>query len=173
MNTEESVRSIDTPFTKQFGVKHPIICAPMFLVSSVAMVAGASNAGGMGTFPALNYRPVESFRQALKEIKAKTDAPFGVNIIVQKSNRHQHAQLECALEERVPLIITSLGSPARVIQMAHQVGTKVYCDVVGMEHAKKAADLGADGLITDAPVAVRSVLDANADPGPACFGSGN
>lgn len=147
MNTEKSEQPIVTAFTKQFDIKYPIICAPMFLVSSVAMVVGASNAGGMGTFPALNYRPVEKFREAIKEIKGKTDSAFGVNLIVQKSNKHQHAQLDCLLAERVPLIITSLGNPGRVIRMAHEVGTKVYCDVVGMEHAKKAADLGADGLI--------------------------
>ena len=143
----EKEKPVVTAFTEQFNVRYPIICAPMFLVSSVTMVAGATNAGGLGTFPALNYRPVERFTQALREIREKAAGPYGVNIIVQKSNRYRHAQIDAALAEEVPLIITSLGNPAEVIARAHEVGTRVYCDVVGMEHAKKVADLGADGLI--------------------------
>jgi len=139
--------SIKTEFTQQFNVKYPIICAPMFLVSSVKMVVSASEAGGVGTFPALNYRPIERYRQTIKEIKSLTAKPFGINIIVQKSNKYQYKQIEHALEEEVPLIITSLGSPKEVIRLSHEVGTRVYCDVVGFEHAKKVADLGADGLI--------------------------
>jgi nitronate monooxygenase len=139
--------SIITEFTQQFDVKYPIICAPMFLVSSVKMVVSASEAGGVGTFPALNYRPIERYRQTIKEIKGLTAKPFGINIIVQKSNKYQYKQIEHALEEKVPLIITSLGNPKEVIRLAHEMGTRVYCDVVGFEHAKKVADLGADGLI--------------------------
>ncbi len=139
--------SIITEFTQQFDVRYPIICAPMFLVSSVKMVVSASEAGGVGTFPALNYRPIERYRQTIKEIKGLTTKPFGINIIVQKSNKYQYKQIEHALEEEVPLIITSLGNPKEVIRLSHEVGTRVYCDVVGLEHAKKVADLGADGLI--------------------------
>ena len=139
--------SIKTEFTQQFDVKYPIICAPMFLVSSVNMVVSASEAGGVGTFPALNYRPIERYCQTIKEIKSLTAKPFGINIIVQKSNKYQYKQIEHALEEEVPLIITSLGSPKEVIRLSHEAGTRVYCDVVGFEHAKKVADLGADGLI--------------------------
>ncbi|MBW1723782.1 MAG: nitronate monooxygenase [Deltaproteobacteria bacterium] len=139
--------SIKTEFTQQFNVRYPIICAPMFLVSSVKMVVSACEAGGVGTFPALNYRPIERYRQTIKEIKSLTAKPFGINIIVQKSNKYQYKQIEHALEEKVPLIITSLGNPKEVIRLSHEVGTRVYCDVVGFEHAKKVADLGADGLI--------------------------
>jgi nitronate monooxygenase len=139
--------ALKTDFTEQFDVKYPIICAPMFLVSSVKMVVAAGEAGGVGTFPALNYRPVEKYLQAIREIKSLTTKPFGINIIVQKTNKYQHEQIEHALEEKVPLIITSLGNPKEVIGLAHQVGTRVYCDVVGFEHAKKVADLGADGII--------------------------
>jgi nitronate monooxygenase len=111
------------------------------------MVVATGNAGGMGTFPALNFRPIEKYREAIRDIKARSKAPFGINIIVQKKNKHQHEHLAIALEEKVPLIITSLGSPRDVIRQAQGTGTKVYCDVVGLEHAKKVADLGADGLI--------------------------
>lgn len=139
--------AIHTAFSEQFNLKYPIICAPMFLVSSVKLVASVCEAGGMGTFPALNYRPVKRYHEAIREIKTLTGKPFGINIIVQKSNKYQQQHLEIALAEKVPLIITSLGNPKEAIRLAHQVGSKVYCDVVGLEHAQKVADLGADGLI--------------------------
>jgi len=138
---------IKTAFTEQFGIKYPIVCAPMFLVSTVKMVVTATEAGGVGTFPALNYRPMPNYRKAIEDIKNQTDKPFGINIIVQKSNKYQHEQIDIALEEKVPLLITSLGNPKDVIKLAHETETKVYCDVVGLEHAQKVADLGADGII--------------------------
>ncbi|OQW52189.1 MAG: hypothetical protein A4S09_09320 [Proteobacteria bacterium SG_bin7] len=141
------VAPIKTDFTEMFDVDYPIIGAPMFLVSYADLVVAMCEAGGLGAFPALNYRPVEKFGEAVQEIKKRTTKPFGVNLIVQKSNKFQHKQLDIILENKVPLIITSLGSPRDIIKKAHEVGIKVFCDVIGLEHAKKVADLGADGLI--------------------------
>ena len=138
---------IKTRITELFNIDFPIIAAPMFLVSDTKMVTAASNAGGIGTFPALNFRPIESYRQAIRDIKAQTTKPFGINIIVQKKNKIQEEHLQIALEEGVPLIITSLGSPKTIIERARGTNTKVFCDVVGLTHAKKVADHGADGLI--------------------------
>lgn len=137
----------ETKITQMFGIKYPIFAAPMFLVSNEDMVTAATNAGGLGTFPALNFRPIENYRKAIQNIKSKSQGPFGINIIVQKSNSAQQKQIEIALEEEVPLIITSLGSPKDIIKKAQGTKTKVFCDVVGLKHAKKVADMGADGLI--------------------------
>lgn len=141
------MQKIETEFTKAFNVRFPIIGAPMFLVSSEEMVIATTNAGGVGTFPALNFRPVERYAQALRKIKSEAKGPFGVNIIVQKQNKYQEQHLELALEAGVDLIITSLGNPKDVIRRAHQTKTKVYCDVINLDYAKKCADYGADGLI--------------------------
>lgn len=138
---------IETEFTKMFGIDYPIIGAPMFLVSNVEMVTEISNAGAIGTFPALNYRPIEKYQLALKEITQKTQRPFGVNIIVNKSNQRQDQDLKFALESGAKLIVTSLGNPKKVIEQAHQNAAKVFCDVTNLEHALKVQDLGADGVI--------------------------
>ncbi len=138
---------IETAFTKMMGIDYPIIAAPMFLVSNVDMVTAVSNAGGLGTFPALNYRPLESYKSALSEMKARTKKPIGVNIIVNKSNTRAYDDLKYALDAGVELFITSLGSPKDVIFEAHKNGAKVICDVVGLKHAQKVQDLGADGVI--------------------------
>lgn len=141
------MQALSTPFTKMLGISYPIIAAPMFLVSNEDIVVEASEAGGIGTFPALNYRPIEKYREALKNIKSRTTKPVGVNIIVNKSNTRQGDDLKWALNSGVELFITSLGSPKTVIQEAHRNGAKVICDVTNLEHALKVQDMGADGVI--------------------------
>lgn len=141
------MKKIETPFTKMMGIDYPIIAAPMFLVSNVDMVTAVSNSGGIGTFPALNYRPIENYIAALKEMKSRTKKPIGVNVIVNKSNTRARDDIKYALDAGVELFITSLGSPKDVIKEAHKNGAKVICDVINLEHAKKVQDLGADGVI--------------------------
>jgi nitronate monooxygenase len=138
---------IETAFTKLMGIQYPIIAAPMFLVSNEDLVVAASEAGGIGTFPTLNYRPAEKYQEALLAMKKRTKKPIGVNIIVNKSNTRQDGDLKIALDAGVELFITSLGNPKTVIQEAHKNGAKVICDVTNLEFAKKVQDLGADGVI--------------------------
>ncbi|MAF91505.1 MAG: nitronate monooxygenase [Bdellovibrionota bacterium] len=139
---------VETRFTKMFNIDYPIISAPMFLVSSVETVVATGQAGGLGAFPAFNYRPIENYAKAIKDIKSQSSAPFAINIIVQSSNKFLEQHIEHALENEVPMIITSLGGPKEVIKRAEGTKTKIFCNVVGLEHAKKVADLGADGLIS-------------------------
>lgn len=141
------LKKIKTSFTDSMGIDFPIIAAPMFLVSNTDIVVEASEAGGIGTFPALNYRPIEQYAEALKNIKGRTKKPIGVNVIVNKSNTRQTQDIKVALDHGVDLFITSLGSPKSVIQDAHKNGAKVLCDVTNLEHALKVQDLGADGVI--------------------------
>lgn len=144
---EKSAPPIHTAFTDMMGCRYPIIAGPMFLVSDENLVTAVSEAGGLGATPSLNWRTSEQFRQAIREIKKRTSKPFGVNIIVNKANPRVDADLEVCAEEKVPLVITSLGSPKDVIKRMHEVGCKVFCDVVNLDYAKKVQDLGADGVI--------------------------
>ena len=57
------------------GIEHPIIVAPMFLVSNVEMVVEACKAGATAAIPALNYRTNEELIKAIKSIKSKTNKP--------------------------------------------------------------------------------------------------
>jgi nitronate monooxygenase len=141
------LRAIPTPFTQLLGCDYPIIAGPMFLVSNSRLVSAVSGAGGLGAMPSLNWRTTEEFRQAVREVKAKTKKPFGVNLIVNQANIRQKADLAVCVEERVPLVITSLGNPKETIRQMHEVGGKVFCDVTTLSYAKKVEDLGADGVI--------------------------
>ena len=140
---------MQTKLTQLLNIKYPIIQAPMFLVSNVAMVTEAMNAGIAGCIPALNYRTLDELRAALKELKANKveGGAFGFNLIVNKSNLKYKGQLEVICEEGCDFIITSLGSPEETIRQAHKVGIKVFCDVVDLKFAKKVEGLEADAAI--------------------------
>lgn len=138
---------VKTKLTDLLGIQVPIIGAPMFLVSNEDMVVEISEAGGIGAFPALNFRPIENYKKALLEIRSRTTKPIGVNIIVNKSNQRQSDDLRIGLDCGVNLFITSLGNPKEVIKEAHRNGAKVFCDVINLKHALKVQEMGADGVI--------------------------
>ncbi|MBO6517294.1 MAG: nitronate monooxygenase [Bacteroidia bacterium] len=151
-----------TPLTDMLGIRYPIIMAPMFLVSNTSMVKEACAAGITGAIPALNYRTIEELRAAITELKNKANGPFGINLIVNKSNFRYKEQLEVCCELQVDYIITSLGSPKETIEMAHASGVKVFCDVVNLEYAKKVEKMGCDAVI-----AVNRDAGGHAGPLPA------
>jgi nitronate monooxygenase len=138
-----------TPLTSLLQIKHPIIIAPMFLVSNTKMVIEGMKGGVAGCIPALNYRTLEELRSSIRELKAAKmeGGSFGYNLIVNKSNPKYKEQLQVICEEGVDFIITSLGSPEETIIEAHKVGIKVFCDVTDLNFAKKVEQLGGDALI--------------------------
>lgn len=133
--------------TEILGVQHPIIMAPMFLVSNAEMIAEALNNGISAAFPALNYRTTNELRDAIRWIKKNSNGKFGVNLIVNQSNYKLPQQLQVCIEEKVQYIITSLGNPKQVIEQCKKHGILVFCDVVDVEYALKVQTLGADGVI--------------------------
>jgi nitronate monooxygenase len=138
---------VKTALTEMLGIDFPIIVAPMFLVSNDEMIISAVNSGVTAAIPALNYRSTDELRAGIRNIKSKAKGPFGINLIVNKSNFLYKEQLQIICEEKVDYIITSLGSPEETIKQAHKHGVKVFCDVVNVEYAKKVEQLGADAII--------------------------
>lgn len=129
--------------------KLPVIVAPMFLVSTPQMVIESGRAGVIGSFPLLNARPAEECAKWLVEVKeALGDIPWAVNFISHRgSNKRYDEDVELIREHKPPIVITSLGSPAEVLEIVHGYGGLVYSDVANVKHAKKAAQSGVDGLI--------------------------
>lgn len=131
-------------------LKAPVIAAPMFLTSGPDLVVETCNAGLLGTFPALNQRSTEGFRDWLHEIQGRLEphaAPFGVNLIVHRSNPRLEADLAVCVAEKVPLVITSLGAVPELVAAVHGYGGLVFHDVVNARHARKAAEAGVDGIV--------------------------
>ena len=138
---------IKTWLTENFNIRYPIILAPMFLVSNEDMLLAAAKAGIMGCIPALNWRTPEEFEKGMISLKEKIDGPFGINLIVNKSNIHLEKQYEICERHKPDFVITSLGSPEEVIKRLKPLGVKIICDVVDINYAKKVESLGADALI--------------------------
>lgn len=136
-----------TTLDKMLGIDYPIIAAPMFLITNTSMVKAALANGITAAFPAMNYRTDAELRAAIQEIKAATTKPFGVNLIVNKSNPKYKDHLNTLLELKVGFIITSLGNPKEVIERCKPLGIKVFCDVVDLPYAQKVESLGADAVI--------------------------
>lgn len=138
------------PASLQKGLKLPVIAAPMFLVSGPDLVVECCNNGVIGTFPSLNQRTTEGYRDWLQEIKGRLTpdaAAFGVNHIVHPTNPRLMADMMVSVEEKVPLIITSLGAVRDVVEAVHGYGGVVFHDIANVRHARKAAQAGVDGLI--------------------------
>ena len=140
------------------NISIPVIGAPLFLISVPDLVISQCKAGIIGSFPALNARPQHVLEEWIVRIKTelkeyqeqnpdKKVAPFAVNQICHGSNDRLQGDMEICVKHEVPIIITSLRPPAEVVEAAHSYGGLVFHDVINVRHAKKASDMGVDGLI--------------------------
>lgn len=135
----------------------PVVASPMFIVSGTKLVIECCKNGIVGTFPALNGRTSEAFEEMLREVTSELEkfeqetgikpAPFGVNIIVNKTNPRVMPDLELCVKYKVPLVITSLGAVKELVDAVHGYGGLVFHDIIKKRHAEKAAEAGVDGLI--------------------------
>lgn len=135
----------------------PIVASPMFIVSGTKLVIECCKNGIVGTFPALNGRSTDDFEAMLKEVTSELaayeketgikPAPFGVNLIVNKTNPRVMPDLQLCIKYKVPLVITSLGAVKDLVDAVHSYGGLVFHDIVKKRHAEKAAEAGVDGLI--------------------------
>ncbi len=146
------------PAVLQGRLSIPVVCSPLFIISSPQLVIAQCKAGVVGSFPALNARPAPVLEDWLKQITTelaaydalhpdKPSAPFAVNQIVHKSNDRLEHDLALCAKYKVPIIITSLGARVDVNEAVHAYGGIVLHDVINNAFAKKAIEKGADGLI--------------------------
>ncbi|WP_088309773.1 NAD(P)H-dependent flavin oxidoreductase [Novosphingobium sp. B 225] len=143
---------MSVPASLQRNLALPAIAAPMFLVSGPEMVIAACRAGMIGSFPAPNARTSADLEDWIGQIEAALAetpqaAPWAINLVVHPSNDRFPADLECVVRHKVPLVITALGSPTRVIDAVHSYGGLVFADVNSVGFARKAAAAGVDGLV--------------------------
>jgi nitronate monooxygenase len=136
----------------------PIIGSPLFIISTPKLVIAQCTAGVVGSMPALNARPAAQVDEWLAEIteglaawdKAHPDrkaAPYAINQIVHKSNDRLDHDMQMCAKYKVPIIITSLGARVDINDAVHGWGGVVLHDIINNNHAHKAVDKGADGLI--------------------------
>ncbi|WP_442790826.1 NAD(P)H-dependent flavin oxidoreductase [Nocardia sp. NBC_01327] len=128
----------------------PLIAAPMTGVSGPELVATACRSGVIGSFPTHNAATPELLDEWLTRIAADLTpgaAPIAPNLVVHRTNARLTADLDLLIAHRVELVITSVGSPAPVIEPLHRAGCRVFADVATLRHAERALAAGVDGLI--------------------------
>lgn len=138
------------PASWQGKLRLPVVASPMFLISGPDLVVECCNAGVVGSFPALNQRTTEGYRDWLDEIRGRLalpGMPYGVNLVVHRSNPRLEADLAVTIDRKAPLVITSLGLNRELIEAVHAYGGLVFHDVTNLRFAAKAAEAGVDGLI--------------------------
>lgn len=142
---------------QSFNLKLPVVASPMFICSQLELVKACCENGIIGTFPALNQRTTQGFEEWLIELKetfskyeretGQALPPYGVNLIVHRTNPRVDADLKICVKHKVPIIITSLGAVKELVDEVHSYGGLVFHDVTNVRHARKAIDAGVDGLI--------------------------
>jgi nitronate monooxygenase len=82
-----------------------------------------------------------------EDAQGRAAAPVCPNLIVHRSNTRLADDLHALLRHQSEIVITSVGSPAPVVQPLHDAGCLVLADVATIRHAERAIEAGADGLI--------------------------
>lgn len=135
---------LTTPFCGQVGIDVPIWNAGMGGgLAGATLAAAVSNAGGLGVL-GMGGLPTAATREEIRRLRSLTNKPFGVNLIMPLMDDQQ---VECCLDESVPVIILFWGDPGPYVEKAHAVGTKVVVQAGSVDEARAAAAVGVDAVM--------------------------
>jgi enoyl-[acyl-carrier protein] reductase II len=141
-----TVAAIKNRVTEITGTRYPIIQAPMSWIARSQLASAVSNAGGMGIIET-GSGELDAIRNEVAKMRDLTDKPFGMNValaFVKGTNF-----IDFVIEQNLPFVTTSSGSPAVCTEIFQQAGIKVFHVVPTLEMALKAVDCGVDGLIVE------------------------
>ncbi len=128
------------------GIEYPILQGGMAWVADASLASGVSNAGGLGIVAAMNA-PGEWLRNEIRATRERTDKPFGVNIMLMSPFADEVAQV--VLEERVPVVTTGAGNPAKYLRNWVEAGIRVIPVVPSTALAKLVVRSGACAVIAE------------------------
>jgi len=135
---------LSTPITRAFGLATPIVNAGMAMIARPELAAAVCNAGGLGTI-GCDINPAEILRQHVRQTKALTDRPFGVDLI---GDFLTEDHLDVLIEEQVALAIFFWTFPTRgQVSRLKANGIQVWMQIGTVAEADEAVELGADALI--------------------------
>uniref|UniRef100_UPI002628FADB NAD(P)H-dependent flavin oxidoreductase n=1 Tax=uncultured Porphyromonas sp. TaxID=159274 RepID=UPI002628FADB len=128
------------------GIRYPIIAGGMVWCSGWRLASAVSNAGGLGLLGAGSMYP-EVLREHIARCREATDRPFGVNVPLLYPEIDTLIQI--IIEEQVPIVVTSAGSPKRFTPLLHEHGIKVMHVVSSTKFAVKCQEAGVDAVIAE------------------------
>ncbi|GAA4048028.1 NAD(P)H-dependent flavin oxidoreductase [Nonomuraea soli] len=133
-----------TALTDLVGCRHPIVQTGMGYVAGARLAAATSRAGGLGVIAAATMS-VEQMTTAIREVRERTDAPFGVNI---RSDADDAAErVEVMIREGVRVASFALAPRQELIKRLKDAGVVTIPSVGARRHAEKVAAWGADAVI--------------------------
>lgn len=135
-----------TEITDLLKIKYPIIQGGMAWVAEYHLAAAVSEAGCLGLIGAANA-PAEWVREQIREVRRRTDKPFGVNIMLMSPSADEVAKI--IVEEQVPVVTTGAGNPEKYMTMWKEAGTKVIPVVASVAMAKRMERCGADAVVAE------------------------
>ncbi len=137
---------LSTPLGDLLGIRYPILQGGMAWVSTAKLAAAVSEAGGLGIIGSgLNDdRWVRDQIRRTREITAK---PFGVNIMMMSP--HVEPVMQVIISEKVPVITTGAGNPAKYIPQLKAVGTKIIPVIASVALAQRLARAGVDAVVAE------------------------
>ena len=137
---------IKSEISDLLGIKYPVFQGGMAWIADGKLAAAVSNGGGLGIVAAGNA-PGQFVREQIRVARRITDKPIGVNIMLLSSFADEVAQV--VLEEKVQVVTTGAGNPARYIKDWLAAGIKVIPVVASVAMAKLMTRLGASALIAE------------------------
>lgn len=135
-----------TEITELLNIEYPIIQGGMAWVADYHLAAAVSNAGGLGLIGS-GGAPASWVKDQIREVKKLTDKPFGVNIMLMNPEADEIAKV--IVEEKVPVVTTGAGNPAKYIKEWKEVGVKVIPVVASCALAKMMERCGADAVVAE------------------------
>jgi enoyl-[acyl-carrier protein] reductase II len=136
--------ALRTRLTTLLGIEHPIIQGGMAWTATWELVAAVSDAGGIGVIGA-GHMPTDLLREQIRNAKAATDRPFGVNLMLLTP--HIDDIVAMVLEERPAIVTTGAGNPGKYMAALKEAGIKVFPIAPSIALAKRMESMGADAII--------------------------
>ncbi|MEF9945590.1 MAG: enoyl-[acyl-carrier-protein] reductase FabK [Lachnospiraceae bacterium] len=133
-----------TEVTRLLGIEYPIIQGGMAWVAEYHLAAAVSEAGGLGLIGSASA-PGDWVREQIKEVKKRTEKPFGVNIMLMSPYADEVAEI--IVQEGVKVVTTGAGNPEKYMKMWKEAGIKVIPVVASVAMAKRMERCGADALV--------------------------
>lgn len=135
-----------TKITELLGIEYPIIQGGMAWVADWHLASAVSEAGGMGLIGA-GGAPASFVREQIQKVKAATEKPFGVNLMLMNPEADEIAKV--LVEEGVKVVTTGAGNPAKYMAMWKEAGIKVIPVVASVALAKLMERGGADAVVAE------------------------
>ena len=137
---------LKTRITEMFGIRYPIMSAPMSEHSGGRLAAAVSQAGGLGTFGGINPAGPDWIREQVRYVRSETDRPFGVGFVTHLITENL-PNFEAALDEKVPIVVFSFDDPQKWLGRVKESGAIAVCQVQTLEGARQAVAAGAGVLV--------------------------